>query len=76
MHKTLLEAVAKRLDVVADHAWRDRDPDGHLEGLKAAARRLEGLVANLPEDTDPVLRHFLERQSYTKARDWLVEALG
>lgn len=75
MHKTLLEAVAGRLDVVADHAWRDRDPVGHLEGLKEAARRLDLLVANLPGDTDPVLRHFLERQSYTKAREWLVEAV-
>ena len=75
MHTTLLEAVNNRLDVVADHAWRDRDPGAHLEGLKAAARRLDALVLNLPADADPMLRHYLERQSYTKARDWLEQAL-
>jgi hypothetical protein len=75
MHKTLLEAVNSRLDVVADHAWRDRDPVAHLEGLKAAAGRLDGLVRNLPADADPMLRHYLERQSFTKARDWLEQAL-
>ncbi len=76
MHKALLKAVGERLDLVADHAWRDRDPAGHLEGLKAAAGRLDMLVANLPADADPMLRHYLERQSYTKARDWLEQALG
>ena len=75
MHKMLFKAVNDRLDLVADHAWRDRDPAGHLEGLKAAAGRLDQLVRNLPGDTDPMLRHFLEKQSYTKARDWLGEAV-
>ena len=71
MHRSLLEALNDRLAVVADHAWRDRDPVGHLEGLKKAAGRLDSLVANLPADADPMLRHFLERQSHMKARDWL-----
>ena len=76
MHSVLLEAVERRLEVVADHAWRDRDPAGHLEGLKAAGGRLDLLVRNLPADADPMLRHYLERQSYTKARDWLADAVG
>lgn len=76
MHAALLEAVDKRLDVVVDHAWRDRDPAGHLEGLKGAAGRLDMLVRNLPADADPMLRHYLERQSFTKARDWLAEVIG
>lgn len=75
MHKALLKAVEKRLEVVADHAWRDRDPAGHLEGLKTAAGRLDQLIRNLPADADPMLRHYLERQSYTKARDWLAQAV-
>lgn len=60
-------ALRKRLDVVADHALRDRDPAAHLEALKAAHRELEFQVAALPPDTDPRLLHFLERQSYEKA---------
>jgi hypothetical protein len=71
MHRHLHAAVKARLDIVADHALRDRDAAAHLEALKAAATKLGSLVANLPRDTDPMLRHYLERQSYTKALAWL-----
>jgi len=67
----LHEAVRERLAVVADHALRDADPQAHLEKLKSAASRLDELVANLPGDCDAMLRHYLERQSYVKALDWL-----
>lgn len=73
LHSSLHAAVKARLDIVADHGFRDRDPAAHLEALKAAAARLDALVANLPATTDPTLRHYLERQSYTKALAWLDE---
>ena len=69
----LREAVRARLDVVADHALRDRDSAAHLEKLKQAAARLDTLVSGLPSACDPMLRHYLERQSYTKALAWLEE---
>jgi len=68
-------AVKARLDTVADHAFRDRDPSAHLAALKTAAARLDALASNLPPGTDPGLRHYLERQSYTKALAWLESAL-
>jgi hypothetical protein len=74
LHKSLHAAVKARLDIVADHAFRDRDAAAHLEALKSAAAQLDTLVANLPPDIDPTLRHYLERQSYTKALAWLEEA--
>ncbi|MEI8293580.1 MAG: hypothetical protein WCG66_06230 [bacterium] len=74
LRKRLHEAVKTRLDIVYDHAWRDRDPAAHLEALKTASARLDDLVANLPSEVDPTLRHYLERQSYTKALDWLEQA--
>jgi hypothetical protein len=67
-------AVKARLDIVADHVFRDRDPAAHLEALKSAAARLDSLFANLPAEADPMLRHYLERQSYTKALAWLESA--
>ena len=73
MFSELREAVRARLDVVADHALRDSDPAAHLEKLKQAAVRLDSLVAGLPSDCDSMLRHYLERQSYTKALAWLEE---
>ncbi len=66
-------ALRQRVDIVADHALRDRDPSAHLDAIKAAAAHLDGLVADLPPDTDPTLRHYLERQSYIKAIAWLEE---
>lgn len=73
MSSALKNAVQKRLDIVADHAFRDRDPGGHLEALKQAHRELQALVEALPSDCDPRLRHFLERQSYEKALAFLKE---
>ena len=67
----LLAAVSHRLEVVADHKLRNRDQAEHLQKLKEAAARLNALVESLPADCDPLLRHFLERQSYAKALDWL-----
>jgi len=72
-YSQLHEAVATRLAVVADHALRDRDPAAHLEKLKSAAARLDALVRELSPECDPTLRHYLERQSYTKAITWLEE---
>ncbi len=69
-------AVKRRLDIVADHDLRDRDPAAHLQALKDAAAHLDSLVSNLQPETDPQLRHFLERQSYTKALAWLENAAG
>jgi hypothetical protein len=71
----LRDALADRLAVIADHALRDRDPAAHLEKLQAAAARLDAEMARLPADADRMLRHYLERQSYTKALEW-IDRLG
>lgn len=76
LHRKLHDAVKDRLDIVADHSLRDRDPAAHLAALKAAAARLDAEVATLPSDVDPMLRHYLERQSYTKALAWLQQAVS
>ena len=76
LHQKLHYAVKARLDLVADHAFRDRDPAGHLGALKTVAGKLDAEIANLPSEADPMLRHYLERQSYTKALDWLQNAIS
>jgi ParB-like chromosome segregation protein Spo0J len=70
-YSDLQDALRDRLAIVADHAFRDRDAAGHLNAIRKAASRLDALIAGLPEDLDPMLRHYLERQSYAKAIDWL-----
>jgi hypothetical protein len=75
LHQKLHAAVKARLDLVADHAFRDRDPAAHLAALKSVAARLDAEMTDLLPEIDPMLRHYLERQSYTKALDWLSEAV-
>ena len=70
----LRNALQERIDVIADHELRARDPRAHLERLKAAASRLDAAIARMPPNCDPQLRHFLDRQSYVKALAWLEQA--
>lgn len=63
----LREVLQARHEIIADHDHRDRDPAGHLERLKTVSLELERLEQQLPPDTDPHLRHFLQRRSYEKA---------
>ncbi len=67
----LRDAVRHRLEVVADRELYARDPQAHLARLVAASEDLDRLTGELPRDADPMLRHYLERQSYVKALDWL-----
>jgi hypothetical protein len=72
----LREALQERLDVIADHELRSRDPDAHLERLKVAASRLDATIARVRPDCDAQLSHFLDRQSYVKALAWLDQAIA
>jgi hypothetical protein len=74
LYSDLRDALRERLRVVADQELRDRDPQSHLKRLKMAAGRLDAAIAQLPPQCDPELRHYLARQSYTKALAWLEEA--
>ncbi len=67
----LREALQRRLNVVADREFYDRDPAGHLEQLKSASTRVDELAEKIAPHADPMLRHYLERQSYVKALDFL-----
>ena len=70
----LAAALRERLAVIADHAFRDRDPQAHLARLREVSERLDALATSVPHDTDPQFRHYLERRSYDKALAWLEEA--
>ena len=65
--ETLLQ---RRLDIIADHDWRDRDSDEHLEALKSVSEELEAEADGL----GPVpgqLSHFLKQRSYLKALNFI-----
>lgn len=69
--KEELEALAgllrRRLSVIGDTEWRDRDHSSHLEALKSVSEQImawhEARRGSLP----PRLEHFLGNCSYDKA---------
>ncbi len=74
MDATLMElrdALQRRLDVVTDRAFYERDAAAHLEQLKAASAKVNALSRAVGFAADPMLRHYLEKQSYVKALDFL-----
>lgn len=63
--------LSERLELVADRKFYERDPQGHLARLEKLSAEL--MAVRLPPSVPPVLRHYLERQSYVKALEWLRE---
>jgi hypothetical protein len=66
----LAAALRERLAVIADEKSR-REPDAHMARLKQVAERIEELTSALPCPIDPQLAHYLQRQSYDKALDFI-----
>ena len=66
----LADALRERRALIADEASR-RDPDRHVEKLKAVSEKIVALSKLLPSPVDPRLAHYLERCSYDKALEAL-----
>ncbi len=75
MHTELQALLQRRLDVIADHALRDRDPAAHLAALKEISESLQTYAAAHHRDLDPKLRHYLTQSSYQKALDHLTQPI-
>lgn len=63
----------RRLDVIADSAWRDRDPDGQWAALREVSEALDAFRLAHQAALPKRLSHFLEQSSFGKALDWLRE---
>lgn len=66
--RTLLQ---RRLDLIADHAFRDRDAAAHLEALKTVSEEIVAEHQRLRTELPPRLNHFLTQASFSKALDFL-----
>jgi hypothetical protein len=69
--KLLAALLEERLDVIADHAWRDRDAAGHLEQLKSVSERLQQEHQRLRGQLPARLNHYLTQASFSKALEWI-----
>ena len=68
---TLAEALQERLEVVADHQLREQNPTAQLARLRETSERIEQLKKNLPLNADPMLKHYLDRMSLSKALEFV-----
>jgi hypothetical protein len=66
--RTLLQ---RRLDLIADHAFRDRDAAAHLEALKAVSEEISAEHQTHRAQLPPRLNHFLTQASFSKALEYL-----
>ena len=66
-HQDLIELLLHREQVIADHSWRDRDPDRHLQALRQVSEKIDEWAGNYRDMADAKLKHFLDSMSYAKA---------
>ena len=71
LFQRLESLLIRRLEIIADHAWRDRDSAGHLDELKRVSEELMDEHQRLATDLPPRLAHFLQNASYSKALSYL-----
>lgn len=69
----LRQCLMERLKVIADHSWRDRDPEGHLRRLAEVSESLsrEHLNLRAKGGLPARLDHFLTRASFDKALEFI-----
>ena len=72
LYSELADALRERLAVIADRDLYTRDPAAHLEKLKTVSEKITQLGAALPRPVPGDFAHYLQRQSYQKALDWIV----
>jgi hypothetical protein len=61
----------RRLDLIADHAFRDRDAAAHLEALKTVSEEISAEHQKNRAQLPPRLNHFLTQASFSKALEYL-----
>ena len=71
MHEELQTLLQQRLNVIADHSFRDRDPAAHLAALKEVSEAIQAFATAHHHEFDAKLRHYLAQSSYQKALDHL-----
>ena len=67
MLSELTDLLRRRVAIIADHSWRDRDPAGHLAELKDVSERISAWTAAHRSEVDGQLRHYLANSSFQKA---------
>jgi hypothetical protein len=67
MTAELTTLLRRRVSIIADHAWRDRDAAEHLNALKDVSEEISAWTLAHRTSVDAQMRHYLANASYQKA---------
>lgn len=73
VYDELAAALQERMEIIGDAESRQA-PEAHMKRLQNVSERIETIEGRLPANTDPQLRHYLQRRSYTKALESISES--
>ncbi len=71
LHPDLAALLDRRIVIIADHEFRDRDPDAHLNALKEVSEQITAWHQQRRGTLPSRLEHFLTGCSYDKALHFL-----
>ncbi|MFC7335722.1 hypothetical protein ACFQY0_00925 [Haloferula chungangensis] len=71
LHPDLAALLKSRISIIADHEFRDRDSDAHLEALKQVSEQIMKWHRTHQGTLPARLEHFLSGCSYDKALRFL-----
>ncbi len=70
-YEELASLLRRRVEIIGDLEWRDRDATGHLTALSIISQEITGWGEAHKDGIDPHLRHFLKNASFQKALDYV-----
>lgn len=71
MHPELQNLLRRRVEIIADRTFYDRDPAAHLQALREVSEAIDNYAFTHNREFDPKLRHYLAQASYQKAHEHL-----
>lgn len=63
----LIALLHRRMAVIQDHEWRDRDATAHLEALRDVSEKIGAWTTAHRTGVDSQMRHYLANSSFQKA---------
>jgi hypothetical protein len=69
----LAALLRRRLEIIADHKWRDRDSDAHFEALKSVSLEIGAAHQAISGELPARLNHFFGQSSFDKALAFIEE---
>lgn len=72
MFSDLIQILRRREEIIADHDWRDRDQEDHLQAIIEISGQISQWTQAHGNEIDARLAHYLNNASFSKALSHLL----